>query len=95
MKKRIRNILIESLILESPLFRSVAIKYKGKVYEGEPGMTHGDIMVSVLGTGLYDHRELSEGFITVDGKYMSRDEAEYYVKDAESKRMKRRGELAI
>jgi hypothetical protein len=48
MRNRIRNILIEALILESPLFKAVAVKYNGKVYRGKPGDYHEDVQRQIV-----------------------------------------------
>jgi hypothetical protein len=91
MRDRIRNILLESLILESPIFRAVAIKYKGKVYEGEPWMVHASIIDEIFGQDAADEYisnmwmdGVEDGYVTVDGRFVTRAEAKNLVGEDES-----------
>jgi hypothetical protein len=108
MRNHIRNILLESLILESPLFKAVAVEYDGEVYEGEPWMTHGMVIHGILEKMGIDPEKLSvheyylhaeklgmiEGFVSMDGRFVSREDACRMVDDAEYCVMKRKGEIA-
>lgn len=100
MKNRIRQVLREALILESPLFRSVAIRYKGKVYEGEPWMYHANLVDEVLGEDAYADYEngfgiegLEDGYVTLDGKFVDRQGAQEMVGEWESGDLKQIGAL--
>lgn len=110
MRSRIRNILIESLILESPLFRAVGLKDGDRVYEGQPYDTHADMIMEYFGEDIYsdypdgfedsddvwdflDRRGVVEGFITIDGQFVSRDEAGEMVKFPETYTMRQNGEM--
>jgi hypothetical protein len=80
MRNRIRNILIKALILESPLFKAVAVKYDGKVYEGERGDIHAWVINRIIdkfGMEHFEHihRNSIDGYITLDGKFVDRFEA--------------------
>jgi len=74
-----------------PLFRSAAVKYKGKIYEGK---THSDAVNKIpnrfaLGDAIYDElisREM--GYVTQDGTYVKREEAARLI----AEQMQREGE---
>ncbi len=81
MRQRIRNILLEALILESPLFKAVAVRYNGKVYEGKPSDGfHSEVLSRIiymldLKFDEIDYKEFEDGYITMDGKFVTRREA--------------------
>jgi hypothetical protein len=82
MKNRIRNILLEALISESPLFTAVAIKVDGRVYRGTYEDTHSSLTAKIFGEDWYDkHAEGDNywgkicGFIDVNGNFVSRSDA--------------------
>lgn len=80
MKRRIRNILLETLILESPMFKAVAVKYNGKVYAGTPFSIHASICDQITDEIGQEYRDdvienAIAGYITLDGKFVNRREA--------------------
>jgi hypothetical protein len=97
MKKRIRNILIESLILESPMFKAVAIEYDGAVYVGEHWMGHADLVTKVAEEidDLEVILDCTDGFMTIDGKFVTREQARQMVGYGESGTLKRVGAITI
>ena len=91
MKQRIRHILQEALIVESLMFRAVAIKYKGIVYEGEPWMVHASIIEEILGQDAADEYistlwldGVEEGYVTIDGRFVTKEQAKELVGEDES-----------
>lgn len=97
MKQRIRNILMETMILESPLFKAVAVEYKGKVYVGEPWMNHADLTDQVADE--IDDSDIildcTDGFMTISGKFVTREEARKMVGSGESNKLRSRGEIVV
>ena len=102
MRNRIRNILLETLILESPLFKAVAIKVFGRVYVGDPEMFHAHLDERVVDEKFNSIDEyqaaLSKynvecGYITMDGNFVTRKEAGEMVDNPDSLEMRDIGAL--
>ena len=100
MRERIRNILLESFIFQNPIFRAVAIEYKGKVYEGEPWMIHQQVAERILQSNKrFRWGDIVmngvDGFVTVDGEFVTRAQAKNMVNvEPESDRFRHMGIMA-
>jgi hypothetical protein len=65
MRQRIRNILFETLILESLMFKEVAVKYNGTVYAEMPFFIHAYICDQIANEIGQEYENVGVEFVAI------------------------------